>query len=358
MKVQSIKNPFLQRGAIRDPSDFFGRRSELAQITAQLDAMQSISIVGERRIGKSSLLYRLLGNDLKKSNLHSRIIYTDLPKVRDESSFYRRICGEIGVTGDTFDDLERAVRTHKLVACLDEFETIVSQNQLPVDFYGALRSLAQTGNFALVVVTQHSLADLCAGRTIATSPFWNIFFRVDLGLFSREEAEEFVVDRFDDVNVELTDEDIVRVIDLAGCFPFFLQLGCYYLFEMKVGRVHEWEAAFMDSAYDHLLYLWDSLRKPERDTLQFILGVGARKADDNLLMKLSNRGLLTADEKALYGTRIFSEAFEVIVENGPKATGEMSRWRRLVRWCKGGKLSVGTAGASGEIQFERPTDDS
>src|SRR5258708_177034 len=53
------RNPYLNRVAIKEPAQFFGRTREVAKIFSRLGASrpQSIAVVGERRIGKSSLLY-------------------------------------------------------------------------------------------------------------------------------------------------------------------------------------------------------------------------------------------------------------------------------------------------------------
>ncbi|HOT02427.1 MAG TPA: ATP-binding protein, partial [Acidobacteriota bacterium] len=52
------QNPYLDRVAIRDIHRFFGRRREVTRIFSRIGAArpQSVSVVGERRIGKSSLL--------------------------------------------------------------------------------------------------------------------------------------------------------------------------------------------------------------------------------------------------------------------------------------------------------------
>ncbi len=52
-------NPFTNRGMVTDPADFIGRAEQMEEICTRLDKMESTSIVGERRIGKSSLLYQL-----------------------------------------------------------------------------------------------------------------------------------------------------------------------------------------------------------------------------------------------------------------------------------------------------------
>jgi AAA+ ATPase superfamily predicted ATPase len=52
-----MQNPFICRGKIEAPNLFWGRSEEIRDIKTRLATMQSVSIVGERRIGKSSLLY-------------------------------------------------------------------------------------------------------------------------------------------------------------------------------------------------------------------------------------------------------------------------------------------------------------
>ena len=55
----SINNPFYHRGAIRRLEDFFGRNAETEQILGLLRNGQSVSLIGPRRIGKSSMLIHL-----------------------------------------------------------------------------------------------------------------------------------------------------------------------------------------------------------------------------------------------------------------------------------------------------------
>lgn len=59
-----MPNPFFFAGKITDPRHFVGREKELKRIFGYLDTahtgqIQHASVVGERRIGKSSLLYHI-----------------------------------------------------------------------------------------------------------------------------------------------------------------------------------------------------------------------------------------------------------------------------------------------------------
>ncbi len=51
-----IQNPFTFGPPIQDPARFFGRKEVIQQIFNLLNSGHHISIVGERRIGKTSLL--------------------------------------------------------------------------------------------------------------------------------------------------------------------------------------------------------------------------------------------------------------------------------------------------------------
>ena len=64
-------NPYLNRVMIQDPKQFYGRRREMSRIFARIgvDRPQSISVVGERRIGKSSLLYQVSVPEVQKLSI-------------------------------------------------------------------------------------------------------------------------------------------------------------------------------------------------------------------------------------------------------------------------------------------------
>jgi len=53
----NFRNPFVNRSMIKTPGEFVGRAREVKSILDRVVKMQCSSVVGERRIGKSSLLY-------------------------------------------------------------------------------------------------------------------------------------------------------------------------------------------------------------------------------------------------------------------------------------------------------------
>jgi len=75
--AQTGQNPYLNRNMIRDTRLFFGRKKEIATIYSRLGAArpQSVSIVGERRIGKSSLLYHINQESSRRAYLKESTSY-------------------------------------------------------------------------------------------------------------------------------------------------------------------------------------------------------------------------------------------------------------------------------------------
>jgi AAA+ ATPase superfamily predicted ATPase len=55
----SVRNPFFHRGPIRQRDHFFDRAGEIGQALGLLRNLQNVTVVGQRRIGKTSLLFRL-----------------------------------------------------------------------------------------------------------------------------------------------------------------------------------------------------------------------------------------------------------------------------------------------------------
>src|SRR5437762_10081701 len=68
--------PFLSYNAVRDDSMFFGRVDELRLLLEAISKRQCCSIVGSRRVGKSTLLKYLAEPEVHQSlgyNLHNRL---------------------------------------------------------------------------------------------------------------------------------------------------------------------------------------------------------------------------------------------------------------------------------------------
>lgn len=156
-----MSNPYIYRGAVRTPEMFFGRQHELQEIAAFLNGNQSVSVVGPRKIGKTSLLLQLMRPQtwpslgLTENNL---FVYLDC-EVLGESNheeIFGHIASEIqlaledrhlpeepaialAVESPTRLSFEGAIRKLnrrdlRVVIILDEFERLSANTSLNVDF--------------------------------------------------------------------------------------------------------------------------------------------------------------------------------------------------------------------------------
>lgn len=232
-------NPYNERGLIRQHEKFFGRSRELREVFSNLRNMQSVSVVGPRRIGKSSFLYRVahpLPSELSDS---FRLHYIDLQRVFSVEDFYERACNLLGrEDGGSPLDLEEAIQNKKVIFCLDEFEQAYKEN-FGSQFFNALRSLAQTGNLALVVATQEPLDELhrqYLRDEDVTSKFHNIFSRVNLGPFTDAEAREIVSAERNGWSFTQAERELI--LELADNYPYRLNLACALLYDARrEGRI-------------------------------------------------------------------------------------------------------------------------
>ncbi|WP_044500131.1 hypothetical protein [Nostoc sp. PCC 7107] len=94
-------NPFVAAGMIEDSRLFVGRKDELHAIASRMSGPQptSINIVGEKRIGKSSLLYHFFLTWEQRVQNSSRyvVIYLSLQSVhcQREENFYLAAAQEL-----------------------------------------------------------------------------------------------------------------------------------------------------------------------------------------------------------------------------------------------------------------------
>ena len=257
-----IVNPFTYGNPISDPMHFFGRQREVEQIFSRLRNVEfeSSSLVGERRIGKTSLLNYLTHSTVRGSyGLDPDkylFVYVDLQMVDKDTTptrLWQRLLRQIArccydaevkqvleeirqmqaidnfTLADLFDSMDE--KDQHVVFLLDEFENVTeNQNFDPAFFYG-LRSLATHHNLSLITSSRRELIELCHSEAIRSSPFFNIFANINLLLFTKNEAWDLISKSLIGTGVSFNDAEIDLMFRIAGCHPYFLQAACHFLFE-------------------------------------------------------------------------------------------------------------------------------
>lgn len=254
-------NPFSYGKPIDDPQRFIGRRREVEQIYSRLlSAFESTSIVGERRIGKTSLLKYLTQPDVQaqfgvKPDKYI-FIYQDF-QLLDENTvptrFWKRVLRAVkgGVethadiaaqidavlNDDTIDnyaldDIFTLIDEQGLyiVLLLDEFENVTRNQNFDNAFFGGVRALAIHHHLALITSSRQSLVELTHSEEVRSSPFFNIFATVNLRAFTEEEATELIDKYLAGTDTKFLLSELNVVFALASYHPHFLQIACHHLF--------------------------------------------------------------------------------------------------------------------------------
>jgi predicted Ser/Thr protein kinase len=328
-------NPYLNRVAIRDPRQFYGRRREIGKIFSRIGAArpQSISIVGDRRIGKSSLLNQIYHPEVRAQHLdpslHYVFLFVDLQQRRhiapddlfqDVFAQLAEALGEPAVEGlvPSFDGMRKVLARlrgagQRLIILFDEFDAVTTNGRFDLDFYSFLRALANNYDVAYVTSSARDLQELCHTAMIADSPFFNIFTNVYLRAFSPAEAKPLVAEPSAAAGVPL--EPYLRdVVDVAGYFPFFLQIACSSYFDALVegagadSRLRRAaEELFLDEARGHFRFIWDHLDTDHRDVMRTLVVGGEIDAQKSHVFEDLKRGGYVVDGPR--GPRVFSSLF-------------------------------------------------
>lgn len=324
------RNPYLNRSMIRSVDQFYGRQRELERLMARIGAPtpQSVSIVGERRVGKSSLLWHLAQEEIYRRYLDTPNQYLFLlldlqgQQHLDEQGFCR-IFGQHLINaagsrlklpmGSDFSGVERMVQTLeqaglRLICLFDEFESIPRNPVFGAEFFGFLRSLANVHPVAFITSSRRDLQSLCHTCQIAESPFFNIFSQVRLGPFVESEALELIRVPSSEAGRPL-ETHTAELLRLGGRLPLFLQLACSTVFEHLAEQESQTldldlvEHRFAQEADSHFRYLWEHFTAEEREVCA-CLANGVRPSQDQI-------GPLKVLEQDGYAERgaLFSSAF-------------------------------------------------
>jgi tRNA A-37 threonylcarbamoyl transferase component Bud32 len=361
-----VPNPYGTRVMIRAREDFFGRREEAQRIYARLDAdpPESIAILGDHKIGKSSLLNYIYmrGNRERYLRDPQKMFMVFLDFQRDTAwtieLFAKMLLETISLetdhrfdTSDCSHDLQGIRRIveqihkdgYRLTLILDEFERITSNPQFPAEFFAFLRSLAQHYNVAYLTSSARDLQHLCHDRSICDSPFFNIFSSLRLGPLRAEEARKLICIPSERAGYSL-DAYRDEILGLAGELPFFLQLACSLAFDsLSEGKPPDFqkiEKRFRQDAEPHFRVIWEACDEVERSILKAV-GAGKRvePSRQHGLDDLSARGYIQVDPS---GPRLFAAPFRDFVARmaAPEIPVAAATARRT-----GGRKLAGAVGA-------------
>jgi hypothetical protein len=374
--MELVRNPFFHRGPIDERDYFFNRQQEVAQALGLLRSLQNVALVGQRRIGKTSLLSHLADPAIHTGHGLSPAKYlfvhldgeelTELDDGEIRSVMAEELTAVLEAAGHQGLDLDlpegsveyrtfrHAVRRltqqgTKLVFCFDEFEGLGANPRLGPSFFSSLRGL--TGHLDVAYVTAsrtpiHTLA--YAQPETLSSPFFNTFAPLYLGLFSDDDARGLVETLATRASATFASDLVHLVMELAGPHPLMLQIAGFHTFEawrqrdglLERGDHDDIRQCFCAEAQPHYEYYWRHLAAEEQYTLATL--PLARQSPEQ------RRNLRSLEQQCLVlrgGRDYLSSAFQSFVRQQPvsdllQAGPFVVDLRQRLASCQGAPLSV------------------
>lgn len=295
-----MSNPYNYNSPVQDREDFFGRSAVISKIYSRIgaDRPQSISLVGDPKIGKSSLLWYLAQPETRRSCLNNpeSYIYFYIPVVDKgdlnfqnfSESFWNIILRDIDQylpledktpSYDLFKKIvERLTQNQKkIILFFDDFHLTTQNESFPLEFFSFLRSLANNYNMAFVTTSYLDLQQLCVSKEVEESPFFNIFTNLTLKPFEESEAFQLIEDPAQKQGINLS-ENRDRIYKTANTFPHPLQLACSLFFDFKSNHQRgaedaykDFESIFYDKAQDYFENIWSKFNDEQRFVLKEVL---------------------------------------------------------------------------------------
>jgi hypothetical protein len=355
-----VRNPYISRGPIKDPKDFFGRKEEVNKIFSFIDGKQpqSCSIIGERKIGKTSLLLHIKNREVYSDYLRDPYIfvYYNFEEASEKSreAFFREIIDKIlkqvqdsvqidieeNANFEGFKELLSELKnlSYRLILLLDEIELAIENPDLTKEFYEYLRSLIVPYDMAYITASRKTLHELQKSGEKWSSPFFNIFGLCRVGLLKKDEAVSLILKPAMS-NGMVFDEsgDVSFILDKVGYNPFFIQVACFNLFEVrkKLKKIkgepldkEEYDEISMSIAgdlEDHFEYNWDHLEKEEKKfVLKYAHENGRILNGGRTSKSLIKKGIVVEENGSL---KFSSSLFKNFVKEKPIVIGRKRKER-------------------------------
>ena len=234
----AMSNPFLPlSGAVENPAQFFNGEPTLSRIFELLNSGSSVALIGDRNLGKSSILRAVHRQAPERLHRPRQTVLINLTRIYSEDDFYHALCEAIGVPPCNGRELDRILSPKRLLLLLDEVERI-SQDDFSRRVREQLRGLAEGSDapLKLVIAASTPLARLFPDSHAEgmVSPFEDVCIEEYLHPWSPEVMRAFIRDRLAATPVTFSDNEITHCLTTSDGKPKQLMRLCNDCFRTKL----------------------------------------------------------------------------------------------------------------------------
>jgi hypothetical protein len=311
-------NPYVAGNPVRDQSMFFGRTDVFEFIKNKLSVTRkniTIVLYGERRTGKTSVLYQIENGKLGKEFVPVYIDLQEMAKV-NEREFFAKISGKImealvrfkiitpkstdyneinkiidhyeiesnpyTVFTEFLDKVSATLREKYFIVMFDEYEILekkIKSDHLSPDLIQYLRNLMQNRErFSFVFAGSKKMEEL---EGIHWSLMFNLATYKKIGFLERKDALDLMKIPVND-KIQYTDEVVDKLLRLTACHPYFLQLFLQnvvdHMNESRKEYVGTEELThvmqyILDNPSPHMFYIWKDSTYEQQMALSALAGI-------------------------------------------------------------------------------------
>lgn len=252
------------------PEKFFGHERALNLCRTKLadNIPANIAIVGERRIGKTSLLHYIdaygsasewgqhiclfldcavFGGSITFKSFWEEFLHLLRDRI-DQTSLFMELILELAYKPDLdtpdirglLRHYQRAYPQQSIVLLIDEFELFFQNYNSEIgQILTSLKSMANYPTFFLITASRKPLVQICRPfRQDTGLDFHNIFVHNELATFTKKETEACLQFLLSPTSVNFTPEEATQVWQISqwkgqGALPIFVQIAASIIFEIK-----------------------------------------------------------------------------------------------------------------------------
>jgi hypothetical protein len=306
-------NPYIVGNPIRSPELFFGREEDFRFIRSRLHAEQQGCVIvlrGERRTGKTSILYQILKGRLGPDFI---AVFIDMQGfvVQSDAELLSELAAKIreAVPAGCFPDgssqaaaanvyagfnlfmdaIMAGIGIRRLVLLVDEYELIeakVKSGKLSGDIFGYLESLlVRHARLSYVFTGSKGLEFTSAWASILAKSVYR-----DISFLARKDAQALVGNPLRPHGVRFTSNALNYVLRLTNGHPFFTQAVCQTLVEVLNERQTAWvevkctketSKRLLENPPPQLYYQWTTFSDLEKVVLS-ALAASLKESDSYL----------------------------------------------------------------------------
>jgi hypothetical protein len=245
-----LKNPFTDTHVIQEAGRFIGREKEMKSLLAKLQngfhlkADQSllsqgtsVVLMGEPKIGKSSLLYHLKREWEKANGKVSGPINIELIDSSDD--FRDRLATVFGVDKGNWPLLEETLLKFQGLLLIDELDIGLQHGLTNKDIRKLRGTVQENKNFKVIATSRVDLKNIYQD-SIGSSPI-DFLESINIGMMEKEECRLLLTHPWSSGVPLFDSQTCEELLNVAGCHPYRLQRAAHHRFK-----------AFFDTGYDWL----------------------------------------------------------------------------------------------------------